>query len=108
MALLHKGDKAMVEAYVKNHENSLKTLEYKSKRAPLHIAAKHGHLDLADYIIQRGSEIELRDKLMKTPLHYACEGGHNSVVELLLDCGADPFETDNSGRNAMHYAVYSG
>jgi len=63
---------------------------------------------LVEFLLNKGANIEARDKLLKTSLHYACENGHLLVVKMLLDNNADPFEKDNCGRSTLHYAIYSG
>ena len=91
-----------------NEEQVLRSVDQKSKRSPLHIAAKNGYMHLIDLFLNKRADVEARDKLLKTPLHYACENGHALVVKKLMENGADPFEKDNCGRTALHYAVYSG
>ena len=65
-------------------------------------------MHLVEFFLNKGANIEARDKLLKTPLHYGCENGNHMVVKMLMDNGADPFDRDNCGRTALHYAVYSG
>ena len=106
-----KGDIEQVLLYLRKQDVAqvLASVEQISKRSPLHLATKYGHLHLVEFLLNKGANIEARDKLLKTPLHYACENGHNlMVVKMLLDNNADPFERDNCGRSALHYAVYSG
>lgn len=110
MKLVEKGniDKVLQYMRSKDIQNVLNSVEQKSKRSPLHIAAKFGHNHLVKFFIQKGADCGARDRLLKTPLHYACESGETLVVKELVDNGADPFEKDNCGRTSLHYAVYSG
>ena len=110
MKLLAVGDIEKVFMYLRKTDiqQVMTAVEQKSKRSPLHIVTKHGHVHLVEFLLQKGAEIEARDKLLKTPLHYACENGHALVVKMLMDNNADPFEKDNCGRTALHYAIYSG
>ena len=110
MKLVALGDIEKVFMYLRKNDmaNVISSVEQKSKRSPLHIATKHGHLHLVEFLLNKGANIEARDKLLKTPLHYACENGHALVVKMLMDNNADPFEKDNCGRSTLHYAVYSG
>lgn len=113
MKLVTVGDVDKVFQYLRKNDISkvLNSVETKSKRSPLHIACKHGHLALVEYFLERGAEVDARDRLLKTPLHYACEAGFTTIVQTLMDNkhrNADPFEADCNGRTAMHYAVYSG
>ena len=110
MKLIVTGDIEKVFMYLRKNdaEQVLNAVEQKSKRSPLHIASKNGHLHLVEFLLNKGANIEARDKLLKTPLHYACESGKSLVVKTLMDNNDDPFEKDNCGRTAMHYAIYSG
>jgi ankyrin repeat protein len=65
-------------------------------------------MHLVEFFLNKGANVEARDKLLRTPLHYACEFGHALVAKKLMDHNSDPFEKDNCGRTALHYAVYSG
>ena len=104
------GDLDKVFKYLRknNIEEVLNSVEETSKRSPIHIAAKAGHMHLIEFFLNKNANIEARDKLLKTALHYACENGHTLAVKLLMEHNADPFEKDNCGRTALHYAVYSG
>ncbi|PRW33658.1 ankyrin repeat domain-containing 39-like isoform X1 isoform B [Chlorella sorokiniana] len=57
----------------------------------LHAAARHGHVQLAAALLQRGSGVNELDYggMRRTPLHWACRGGHVALVELLVAAGAD-------------------
>ena len=110
MKLVETGDLEKVFMYLRKNDSEkvLSAVETKSKRSPLHIACKEGHLHMVEFFINKDANIEARDKLLKTPLHYACEYGRTLVVKNLMDKNADPFERDNCGRTALHYAIYSG
>ena len=42
-------------------------------------------MHLIELFLNKGADIEARDKLLKTPLHYACEYGHTLVVKTLME-----------------------
>ncbi|GFV15640.1 ankyrin-3, partial [Trichonephila clavipes] len=46
-------------------------------------------LDIAEFLIARGTEVNNSDEHGKKPIHYAAENGHWRVVELLLRKRAD-------------------
>lgn len=64
----------------------------------LHTAAKHGHVELARALLQRGAQVNLLDYggMRRSPLHWACHGGHVALVEVLLEADAD---TSADGRS---------
>jgi ankyrin repeat protein len=56
---------------------------------PLHDAARNGHRDVAEILINRGARMSIKDRFGNTPLHIAAQGGHMSVVRLLIENGAN-------------------
>lgn len=77
MKLVAIGDTDKILLYMRKNDSTqlMNAVESKSKRSPLHIAAKCGHLYLVEQFLNKGANHEARDKLLKTPLHYACENG---------------------------------
>ena len=55
---------------------------------PLHAAARSGHLLVAGLLIEKGAEVNAKDKKGRTPLKLALEGGKKKVVALLKKHGA--------------------
>ncbi|XP_071482423.1 BRCA1-associated RING domain protein 1-like [Diadema antillarum] len=62
----------------------------KNKRGetPLHVACIKGDMDVAQSLLERGVDPNVKDNAGWTPLHEACNHGHTSLVDLLLDYGA--------------------
>ena len=110
MKIVASGNMDQIFMYLRSHDcqEVLNSVDQKTKKSPLHIAAKYGYQLIVKFFLDRNANVEARDKLLKTSLHYACEGGHALVVKELMERGADVFDRDNCGRTAMHYAVYSG
>jgi ankyrin repeat protein len=63
---------------------------------------------MVEYLLNKGSCVDTRDRLLRTPLHLACLGGNSVIAKMLLEFKADPFERDSSGRTSMHYACCTG
>ncbi|KAL7286755.1 hypothetical protein TKK_0018900 [Trichogramma kaykai] len=55
----------------------------------LTLACAGGHEELVGLLLNRGADIEHRDKKGFTPLILAATAGHQKVVEILLNHGAD-------------------
>jgi ankyrin repeat protein len=77
---------------------------------PLHLAAFFGHPELANWLLDRGAQIDSRstNSMKNTPLHAAAAGGATPLVELLLKRGADANATQESGWTALHSAAQAG
>ncbi|MED6258106.1 hypothetical protein ATANTOWER_003014 [Ataeniobius toweri] len=56
----------------------------------LHYAARHGHLDVMEFLIkQLGADVEVYNNDYKRPLHEAASMGHEVCVSYLLQEGAN-------------------
>lgn len=107
-AIVTRGDLKMLEDYVK--VNDLKACINSvddSKKTCLHIACREGHVDIVEYLVNRGWSLEARDKLLSTPLHLACTSGHSNIAAFLLLKGVDARAKDTLGRNSLLFAVCS-
>ena len=74
----------------------------------LHFAAKFGHVDVLEFLLDRGADCDVRDQDGMAPLHCAASKGHTHIVERLLQRGAAVTATDNIAWTASHYAANNG
>lgn len=51
---------------------------------PLHCAARSGHDQTVDILLERGASVAAKTKNSLTPLHMAAQGDHVDCVRLLL------------------------
>ena len=56
-------------------------------RAPLHLASGYGKFEIANLLLERGANINEKEKFGRTPLHLASEYGHFEIANLLLERG---------------------
>ena len=56
---------------------------------PLDRAAAKGNVDVVRLLIERGAEVDSRDRWGWTPLHNASRFGHLEVSRVLVDHGAN-------------------
>ena len=65
-------------------------------RTPLSYAAEYGQAEIAELLINRGADINVRSNKGATPLLFAIEHKHKNIVDILLKLNADisiPLET---------------
>jgi hypothetical protein len=71
-------------------------------------AARKGHLDICRLLIDKGADIEAKDREGWTPLHWVAHTGHIEIARLLCDQGADVKAQTNRGRRPLHRAAKYG
>tara|TARA_R110002050_G_scaffold71546_3_gene153792 strand:+ start:218 stop:553 length:336 start_codon:yes stop_codon:yes gene_type:complete len=54
----------------------------------LHHAARHNHVNIADWLLKNGANVNSRNEYGFTPLHVASARGSLDVVKVLLSNGA--------------------
>ena len=75
----------------------------------LTLACAGGHEELVSLLLNRGAEMEHRDKKGFTPLMLASTAGHSNVVEILLNNGADmEAQSERTKDTALSLACSSG
>lgn len=91
------------------------------EETPLHVAARLGHVELADLLLRRGACPNARDAEGWTPLLAACDTRCTSPADaeattarclqlchLLLSAGADADAADQDRRRPLHLACRRG
>lgn len=71
----------------------------------LHLAAQHGHAEIAEILLRGGVNRDARTKLERTALHLAAQSGSLPVVESLLIHGSDINARDMLKMTPLHWAV---
>ena len=56
---------------------------------PLRLATEFGRKEIAELLIAKGAEVNVKDFNNLTLLHFAAQKGHNEVAELLIANSAD-------------------
>lgn len=75
---------------------------------PLHIAAQHGKLAAAAFLVTRGAEIKATYADGETALHRAAGSGEAEMVQWLLEHGAEIEARRNDGDTAISLAAIYG
>ncbi|OHF00032.1 hypothetical protein CORC01_04678 [Colletotrichum orchidophilum] len=76
--------------------------------SPLHIAATHGHINVAKTLILHGSDVNAPDKAGLAPIHYATQNNQGPMVTMLAEHGADVDFLDPDGCTPLYRAAESG
>jgi ankyrin repeat protein len=72
---------------------------------PLHIAATAGRVDIIEYLLQRGADIEARTAGGQTPLFQTVPLASAEAFDCLLRKGARLGARDNSGKSILQFAL---
>jgi ankyrin repeat protein len=78
-------------------------------RTPLLWAAANGHEAVVKLLVEKGAELECKDKNYgQTPLSWAAANGHEAVVKLLVEKGAELECKDKYGRTPLSWVAANG
>lgn len=76
----------------------------KSGWTALHYACTNGHLQIAEFLLNKGAQVNALSDSDTTPLMMAVRSGNIQLVRLLLDRGADLQIRNHQGFNAIDVA----
>jgi ankyrin repeat protein len=71
---------------------------------PLHYACTNGHLEISEFLINKGAKVNALSESDTTPLMMAVRSGNIRLVRLLLDRGADLQIRNHQGFSAIDVA----
>jgi ankyrin repeat protein len=84
------GDSSRLAALLDEHPRKLQARNRPYEHTLLHLAAHNGHLAAVDLLLERGLDVNAREKGDNTyPIHWAAAAGHLDVVRRLADAGGD-------------------
>lgn len=85
-----------------------RTRNTRDRTAQLFLAARNGHDDCMQLLIEAGADVSQPDSEGETALHHAAKDGWDKCVKLLIEEGADVNHPDIKGETALHKAVRGG
>ena len=71
-------------------------------------AAYRGHKEVVEILLNKGSNVNLKNEAGTTALMYAAMDGHSDIVRLLLGKNARVNDRDKFGQTALMQAAISG
>lgn len=75
---------------------------------PLHLAAGYNNYDVAEYLLEKGADVNSQDKGGLIPLHNASSYGHVDIAALLIKHKTKVNATDKWGFTPLHEATQKG
>jgi ankyrin repeat protein len=72
-------------------------------KTALDIAASLDRVELVEWLLARGLDVEVEDDSQRTPLMSACEGGAVRCVHVLLNAGASAVPKNQFGDQLIHH-----
>ena len=71
----------------------------------LHLPAKLNHVQVVEFLVSVGADINALDEDGNTPLHYAAISNHAEIAQLLIESDADIQLENNEGETPLKAAV---
>ena len=107
ISYIKRGDFKAVKSLIESGSNPEVTIPETGHTA-LQVAFMYDHMDIAEYLLGKGANINAVDRLGSTVLILAAMEGNTNAVKFFLEHGADPTIKNIKGWDAMQYAKSGG
>ncbi|KAJ5720553.1 uncharacterized protein N7483_008487 [Penicillium malachiteum] len=98
----------VVKKILQDGSVNIESTDSRRRRTSLSWAAKHGHSDVVELLLEAGAEIDARAHHQRTPLLLAAKKGHSDVVKVLLEAGAEVDARDHYQGTPLSYSAGQG
>ncbi|MEO8275112.1 MAG: ankyrin repeat domain-containing protein [Thermoanaerobaculia bacterium] len=106
---IEKDDLARVRELLDGGTSADSPIDYgDNSESPLMKAARSGTVDIARLLIERGANVNWKDKESATVLESAVSSGDAGMVKLLLDAKANPNVVNHYKQSALSNAAAAG
>lgn len=108
MAINNDAPTATIQFLLEQPGNEVSKLTH-DNRIYLHWAANKGNVAIVEYLISKGSDLNLEDSKGETPLTFAAVGGqsNSALYEAFFKAGTDPKKKYKDGVNLLLMAIAS-
>ncbi|KAK7571104.1 hypothetical protein V9T40_014708 [Parthenolecanium corni] len=102
-----KGNLARIQRLLTPENINCRDLQGRNS-TPLHLAAGYNNLEVAEFLLERGADVNAQDKGGLIPLHNASSYGHLDIAALLIKYKTNVNATDKWGFTPLHEAAQKG
>ncbi len=102
-----QGNLAQVKTWV-GKDSQLVKFRDEEGRTALHWASRGVHLDVLEYLVENGANVNAMDNDNVTPLHSLSYRGDTRAMEILIEEGANVEAKEVSGLTPLMYTAYGG
>lgn len=99
-----KGNLARVQRLVTPDNINCRDIQGRNS-TPLHLAAGYNNLEVAEFLLEHGADVNAQDKGGLIPLHNASSYGHLDIAALLIKFSTVVNATDKWGFTPLHEAA---
>jgi len=103
----YKGDLKKVKKIIDRKPNQI-NVQDELDFTPLHLASSKGHIEIVEFLLNHGADMELEIFDGETPLMLAAQHARHrqyETIKTLLEHGAKVNHKDENGRTALHNAA---
>ncbi|XP_065056315.1 uncharacterized protein LOC135684610 [Rhopilema esculentum] len=90
----------LVAFFEKSH-NFVNSRDKKSGNTAMHVACRNGQLEIVEFLLESGADVDCLNIFGVTPFFLALEGLHKRVGQLLIEWGANIEKKNRSGKTAL-------
>lgn len=104
---IQNGDLMLVKSMIEGNKDLLE-IRIDTYFTPLNFASLEGKTDIVKYLVEKGADINTRDREGSNPLQNAAIKGYFDIVKILVEKGSDVNYKDDNDVTPLHFACMSG
>ena len=107
-ACLHKTDTLQKVKFLFNKDKTLLHATDSRGFSALHDAAQTGQVDVCEYLLQQGADVDVQTNKGTSSMHLAAKCNHADVIKLLYQHGANVELRNKFNNTPLHTAALNG